>query len=46
LVVKVSVACPLPIVTVADPVAGVFEEMTLVVPEPPGVGLRVIPDTA
>src|SRR3954462_5019460 len=45
LVVKVSVAWPLPIVTVADPAAGVFEVMALVVPEPPAVGPRVIPVT-
>src|SRR2546422_4680406 len=46
LVVKVSVACPVPIVTVADPAAGVFDVMTLVVPEPPWVALSVIPVTA
>ena len=41
-----DVACPLPIVTVADPAAGVFDEMTLVVPPPPAVGVSVIPVTA
>ena len=46
LVVKVSVACPLPTVTIADPAVGVFDVMTLVVPGPPGVALSVIPVTA
>src|SRR5512141_222902 len=45
-VVKVSVACPLPTVRTADPAVGVFDVMTLVVPEPPGVGASVIPVTA
>src|SRR5512133_3706924 len=46
LVVKVSVACPLPTVRTAEPAAGVFDVMTVVVPGPPGVGLTVIPVTA
>ena len=45
LVLKVSVACPVPIVTVADPAEGVSAEMTVVVPGPPSVGVITIPVT-
>src|SRR6185312_259575 len=46
LIVNVSVACPLPIVIVADPAPGLFDVTTVEVPMPPGVGTSVIPVTA